>query len=170
LKSVFGRECVGGKIKANWLNGNLLVPQGELIQYFHDGYQSIYERELELTFQNGLLTSQTVHDNSKSHKSIYTESPDSLRAFVFGCLDWSKISASKNEVTLHFKIESGDSPSSYVVELMRGSDDEILNQEVTRAIKMLPDWDVYYRHGEAVKIVWIVPIIINEDTRKRYFH
>ena len=48
---------------AHWFTGEIRIPQGEMIQYIHIGYESIYERELVLTFKEGVLTDEKVIDN-----------------------------------------------------------------------------------------------------------
>ena len=52
-------------IKATWFSGELIIPQGEQLQYVHMGYGSIYEKELHLTIQAGKLVKQVTIDNTK---------------------------------------------------------------------------------------------------------
>lgn len=53
---------------AHWFSGEIKIPQGEMIQYIHMGYESIYERELVLTFKDGILTDEKVIDNSEEYE------------------------------------------------------------------------------------------------------
>jgi len=48
---------------AHWFTGEIRIPQGEMIQYIHIGYDSIYESELVLTFKEGVLIDEKVIDN-----------------------------------------------------------------------------------------------------------
>jgi len=48
------KEFIAGLIFASWYSGDLISPQGRLIQYVHMGYSSIYERELQCKIENGL--------------------------------------------------------------------------------------------------------------------
>ena len=41
------------KVLADWYSGVLRLPHGEIIRYIHQGYDSIYEKELLLKIVNG---------------------------------------------------------------------------------------------------------------------
>ena len=41
------------KVLADWFSGVLRLPHGEIIRYIHQGYDSIYEKELFLKIVNG---------------------------------------------------------------------------------------------------------------------
>jgi len=43
------------EVFAEWFTGDIIVPHGKMLQYFHAGYESIYEKEMYLTFKNGVL-------------------------------------------------------------------------------------------------------------------
>ena len=46
------------EVFADWFTGDIIVPHGKLLQYVHMGYQSIYEKEFILSFNNGILISE----------------------------------------------------------------------------------------------------------------
>ncbi len=48
---------------AEWYTGKLRIPHGELLDYVHNGYGSIYEKELLLRFLNGKLIGERDKDN-----------------------------------------------------------------------------------------------------------
>jgi hypothetical protein len=50
---------------------------------------------------------------------------------------------------------------------MRGYD-SILDNEAIRVIKTIPDWDIYYRHGEHQRIGWTIPVVFNDENRNKY--
>ena len=52
-------------IKALWYSGKIRVPQGKIVQYFHMGYASKYEKDLFLLFRDGKLLEEKVVDNRK---------------------------------------------------------------------------------------------------------
>ncbi|MBM3249482.1 MAG: hypothetical protein FJZ09_01360 [Candidatus Omnitrophica bacterium] len=61
IKSIFpDREA---PVKAVWYSGVIRIPQGELLEYVHMGYDSVYEKELLLTFEKGKLTGERLNDN-----------------------------------------------------------------------------------------------------------
>jgi len=57
------------KAFANWFSGNIRIPQGEMLDYVHMGYASLYERDLILVFENGLLTNEYIIDNEEEYQN-----------------------------------------------------------------------------------------------------
>ncbi|MEA3372465.1 MAG: hypothetical protein U9Q62_02120 [Campylobacterota bacterium] len=49
-----------GPIKATWYSGDLLIPEGEIIEFFN-GYNPTYEKELWLKFENGVIIHKELH-------------------------------------------------------------------------------------------------------------
>ena len=169
LKTVFGSEYEDGKVKATWINGNISVPKGKLIHYIHSGYGSFYEIELILTFKDGKLTKQKEYDNSKSSKSIFTENQDSLQSFIYTNIDWDKIPDLKDEkVKVFVSIQSGETTKPDSIMIIRGVENKLYNQEALRVVKLIPEWAVYYRLGEVYSMKWTLPIIFDEQKRRKY--
>jgi len=52
------------EVFANWFNGEIRIPQGEMLQYVHSGYASLYDSDLFLVFENGILVTQYEVDNN----------------------------------------------------------------------------------------------------------
>ncbi len=69
LQKMFERDYVF----ADWFTGTIMVPQGKRVQYFHMGYASIYERELHISFKNGLQTKERTVSNEKIANKIELE-------------------------------------------------------------------------------------------------
>lgn len=51
------------KVFAEWFTGEIRIPYGEMLQYYHIGYASVYEKELYLEFENGYLIGKREKDN-----------------------------------------------------------------------------------------------------------
>lgn len=51
------------EVFAEWFTGELRIPQGEMLQYIHMGYASIYEEDLYLKIQDGILINSRIVDN-----------------------------------------------------------------------------------------------------------
>jgi len=51
------------RMKIDWLNGLLIIPQGRIIRYVHMGYASTYERYLILEIHNGNFIKELNMDN-----------------------------------------------------------------------------------------------------------
>ncbi|HEX8500125.1 MAG TPA: hypothetical protein VF659_05990 [Pyrinomonadaceae bacterium] len=52
-----------GPLFADWVSGWLVVPRGGLLRYVHMGFESVYERELHLRFEAGVLVETREVDN-----------------------------------------------------------------------------------------------------------
>lgn len=58
-----GRYSVESPIFADWFNGTLKIPQGELLEYVHMGFGSTYEKELQLVIVDGRVVEKVTIDN-----------------------------------------------------------------------------------------------------------
>lgn len=53
----------GGPILADWFSGVLRVPKGEILQYVHMGFGSVFEQEVHIKIENGIVVAIRVIDN-----------------------------------------------------------------------------------------------------------
>jgi hypothetical protein len=88
LENLFPKKYRNGMVKADWFTGNIIAPQGELVYYIHSGYASLYEKEIELRFENGKLVDKEVYDNSKSKNSVYAQNSAKLLDFIYSNIKW----------------------------------------------------------------------------------
>jgi hypothetical protein len=58
------------KVFAHWYSGQLRVPQGKLLEYVHMGYGSVYESDLLIDVEKGVVTKTTIRHNGSS---VYSE-------------------------------------------------------------------------------------------------
>lgn len=68
LNSVVGRyEMEGGEpIFADWVSGWLVIPRGEVVEYVHMGFESVYEQELRLRVEAGAVAETLTVDNRRA--------------------------------------------------------------------------------------------------------
>ena len=52
------------KVFASWFTGEIRVPNGDLLRYEHMGYMSVYEEDLFLAIENGVLIKKKIKNNS----------------------------------------------------------------------------------------------------------
>jgi hypothetical protein len=52
------------RVFAHWVNGTLRATRGKCLQYVHAGFASVYEQDVFFHFDNGILMSVEVIDNS----------------------------------------------------------------------------------------------------------
>ena len=159
LKRLFPRQFSNGKVKADWVNEKLYSPQGNLLFYLHDGFQSIYETELEFTLKNGKLIECNILDNSKTKKSKYVEDPQLLKEYIYSNIKIENLPKSdtiKRKVYISI-ISTDETGKIDSVKVARGVN-EIYDKEAVRVIKSIPEWEVLFRHGEKVNRGWTIPI------------
>ena len=78
-------EMVGDEpIPADWVSGWLRVPRGELLEYVHMGFESVYERELHLRVEGGVVVeSKTVEAEGAFQRSLRPRSWwEKLKSFI----------------------------------------------------------------------------------------
>lgn len=51
------------RVFAHWFSGTVRLPQGKLLKYRHMGYGSIYESDIFITFDHGVLTQRYTNNN-----------------------------------------------------------------------------------------------------------
>ncbi|MBS2213846.1 hypothetical protein KEM09_20730 [Carboxylicivirga mesophila] len=166
LKKLFPQRFKNGKVKADWVNGKLYAPHGNLLYYVHDGFQSIYESELEVTIVEGAIIGSRILDNSKTKKSKYTEEPKLLKEYIYNNIRSENLPESdtiKRRVIIKI-VSSDDNGKIDSVNILRGVN-EIYDKEAVRVIKSIPEWEVIYRHGEKVNRGWMIPV--NFDLTKK---
>jgi hypothetical protein len=62
------RLTAGGPLFADWFTGVIRVPRGKLLQYVHMGFGSVYEEEVHVKIERGVVVaSRTVDNRGKEH-------------------------------------------------------------------------------------------------------
>jgi len=57
-----------GPLFAGWFSGILRIPKGEMIEYVHMGFGSVFEQEVHVKIEHGMVTKTRVVDNrGKEH-------------------------------------------------------------------------------------------------------
>jgi len=55
------------RVFAHWFSGRVRLPRGELLEYVHAGWGSIYEADLFIEFKNGILVGEELKQNVLEH-------------------------------------------------------------------------------------------------------
>jgi hypothetical protein len=159
LKALFPQRLKDGKVKADWVNEKLFCPQGKLLQYVHQGFESLYETEIGFTIEKGYLVETKILDNSKTKKSKYTEDRKLLTEFIAKTIKRENLpNSDTTNRRVYVRIYSSDAYGKIdSVNVVRGVN-ELYDTEAIRVVKLIPEWDVIYRHGEICNPVWTLPI------------
>lgn len=159
LKVLFPQRFKNGKVKADWVNEKLISPQGKLLYYVHDGFESIYETEIEFTLKKGTLSEIKTLDNSKTRKSKYTEDQKLLKVFIYKNIQRKNLPVTDTiKRCVYVQIVSSDENGKIDrVKVVRGVN-ELYDNEAIRVVMSIPEWDVIYRHGKRYNPIWTLPI------------
>jgi hypothetical protein len=58
----------GEPLLADWFTGVIRIPRGELLQYVHMGFGSVYEEEVHVKIERGtVVASRTIDNRGKEH-------------------------------------------------------------------------------------------------------
>ena len=64
------------RLFADWFSGELRLPQGEELEYVHMGFESVYERDLFLKVENGVVTGQRTVENPRPQPWVEPQPPE----------------------------------------------------------------------------------------------
>lgn len=88
------KEFKTKNIVADWYSGQLISPQGRLINYVHSGYKSQYEKEKHFEIINGALQSTNTINNEVKPELYDTYNKSLVRDTIFfkiAELDWKTL-------------------------------------------------------------------------------
>ena len=179
LKKVFGNELIGNLLFANWVTGKLYVPKGQCIEYVHLGYNSIYETETVIEFNDGVLVSSKTYNNYIAKKSKFRTdpNPNNYLEFVYSKVNWEKLPDLKNK---HIQVSIGVQPNkdgqidsllsnyTYLLDSSELITDttNIFIKEAIRIVKLIPDWDVIYQRDAIVRRGLL--LMFDEKNKRKY--
>ena len=53
------------RVFAHWYSGTIRIPEGKLLDYVHMGYESVFERDVFMTFEKGVLVDKRIRVNAE---------------------------------------------------------------------------------------------------------
>jgi hypothetical protein len=175
LKLLFPQDYVDGKIFASWVNGALFIPLGNCIEYIHMDYESVYEKEIELKIENGLLSDTLTHNNKILRGSDFAYNPE----YAYNKLNWSIIPDMRNKhIQLFIGIQPGKNGlidsiiTKNTFALILGdtvaiSDtNNIFIREAIRVARTIPEWPVILRRNSILPCE--ISLVLDEGRRKKY--
>jgi hypothetical protein len=167
LETIFPDRNVNGRVPANWVNAKLISPKGKILYYIHDGFMSIFEKEIEFTIENGTLIQTQYFDNSKTKISKYTQDPELLKEFIKNNINYSNVPEQDKPVKVMVGILSVTEDGKIDnVKIIR-STNEVFDKEAERVVKSIPQWDVFYRHGKFTRgASWMIPVVFEWESKK----
>jgi hypothetical protein len=52
------------EVFGDWVNGKIKIQSGKVLQFVNKGYESVYEKDIFLKFENGVLVDEKVALNT----------------------------------------------------------------------------------------------------------
>jgi len=174
----------GEMLFASWVNGDLHIPKGELIYHVNFGYETIFEQEISLKLENGIVDSISVAHNKIIKKSAFYEKvdPNEYLEFIYSNINWKNLPDLRNKYyNVHIAIQPNEQglidsivgEYSYLTDYsdeknsMFVSDmNNIFIKEGIKIAKLIPEWDVILKRGKILEMA--IVIIFSEDNKKRY--
>lgn len=168
LTSLFKEKVIDGKVKADWVSGNLISDKGKRLIYYHVGNGGVFEYQLELHFKKGNLIGTQLYDNRKSKQSVYSQNHKKLQEHIYSNTNWN-ILPQKQDSIIRVFIEFSANEEGIIddVKILRGYN-EVYDQEAVRVLKTIPEWDVYLNKGKFMRMSWYMSIFFSEENRKEY--
>lgn len=166
LETLFPNRFENGRVLADWVNTKIISPKGKILYYINDGFMSIFEKELEFKIENGTLIQIQEFDNSKTKISKYTQDPELIKEFIKNNIDYSNLPKQDKPIKVMVSIFGATEDGKIdKVRIIRGFN-EVFDKEAERVVKSIPQWDVFYRHGEiTLGAAWMIPVIFEWDTK-----
>ena len=63
MNKLFPRQT---EVFAHWVNGKIKIQSGKVLQFVNKGYESVYEKDIFLKFENGVLVDEKVVLNASN--------------------------------------------------------------------------------------------------------
>lgn len=67
------------RVFAEWFSGEIRIPHGKMLEYVHQGYASLFEKELSLILENGVLVNETEKDNQEMYNNMDVKEKEKWR-------------------------------------------------------------------------------------------
>lgn len=156
------KEYGSDHLFANWVNNKVYHPFGLLIKVLHD--RSFYEYDREFIIVNGLLEQIINYDNRQSKESIYSKNPELLLHFWLENIDWNKVEKYnlENAKVIVLQFEVGKNRKAINIEVMKSAN-ELCDIEIIKALKKLPEWEIYYQKGQIFNVKWNIPVQLDKN-------
>jgi len=174
LNKLFPNEISENGIFAKWFKGSIDIPSGKLLEYVHMGFESIYENEVVLEIDEGIIINSKTYKNSVRKSDFWNMNPDKLLQNIYKRVNWTNIPIDKQKNVQTFLTFITEPvfviDTSYSYTMINGQIDSSLNNpymiETIRVAKEIPSWDYYERKGVVLKNNF--SLLFTHKNRKKY--
>ncbi len=165
LKALFGEKCIAGKVKADWVTSRLTASPTDAtpIYYMHAGWGATYDKETSFHFEKGRLINTMPYTNSRTHNA-YTDNVKKLHKFFYAHIDWQKIPAFEGTIKVFVHFSANEVGKIDSAKVLKGHS-KPFDEEAVHLVKLIPEWEVFYKRGKHQRMYWTIPILFREEDR-----
>ena len=159
LSNIFPNIGKNQRVFASWINGELNIPQGEIIEWVNRGFLSIFERETVINVENGIIKNyENYHNRIEKKGSIW------LSGFIYRNINWDILpDLGERHIMIFVRVQPNEQGQLESIDfdenhtgavsafIFSEEETDMFMQESIRIAKLIPDWDVIYRRGEIIK-------------------
>ncbi len=166
LAMLFPGKYKNGKVFADWVTDEMIVPLGKMVYVVNDGFASSYEKEKEFVVENGLLKEIREYDNSASKDLVFEDK--NYSDYLYTHIDWNLVpdlDSSKVIVSVRYSANIEGVIDDVSVRRSRG---EPFDSIALNVIKSIPLWSVQVKKGKLYRHWYNMAIHFSEKQRKKY--
>lgn len=160
LERIIKKKFVDGKMKADWFTGSFYGGFGRHLDCL---YFLVYEKERYMEFDKGILKLVKKYDAKNTEYSI---DESKVKEFVYSNLDWDILKNVQNSIVIVY-VEANSVGEIKRLEI-ENSGGKLVDDEVKRVLRLIPNWGIYYWQGEEYEFFESYHFRINLKNKQRY--
>ncbi len=155
-----------GAIMATWFSGELIIPKGKMLQYFHTGFARIYEKNINLSIKSCNVVDTKIYKNGYLLEDPgLSREPSEINRLLYENIAWENISKLSKRTETHVSFCVGETGSKEKISI---DSSFIYYSELKAALDSLNRFKVLYWNGNGYPTCYIQPIVFSRKNRRRY--
>lgn len=158
-----------GPISASWFTGQLFIEKGKMIKYIHSGYERIYEQEIVIDIDKGVVKDIKTYDNGvKPNDKGCSRDPKDILEKIYQEINWTNIPKLSKDYKLFVVIKIGNN-GELIENEIKGNLSEAYKNEISKVLESFPPIQVLYSRGQPAHEGWTMVIVFNRQNKRKYW-
>jgi hypothetical protein len=164
LKSLFKEKYLSGSVKADWFTGvlNTAPKDADGFYYSHSGWNITYNKETDFHFEKGKLIKTENFTNAIKHSKYKDDYKVIQELWKQNPINWAKLPKIDKDIRIFVRFSANTEGKIDSIQVIKGYSIPF-DEEATRMIKLIPEWEVIYKRGKHQRIPWTMPIIFRKE-------